>query len=84
MSTAQTDASRIAEAGRLLYGERWQSPLARVSGLSQALLSAIVAGDRPLTDDAKTKIAEALVVEAKRLRVTAGKLDRLHGLLVAR
>ncbi|MBX9830225.1 MAG: hypothetical protein K2Y27_35170 [Xanthobacteraceae bacterium] len=71
-------ARRLAAAGELLYGPRWQSPLARAAGIPQSLLSMIVTGERPMTADARNRIAAALKTEATRLRTSADKLDKLR------
>jgi transcriptional regulator with XRE-family HTH domain len=68
----------LAAAGALLYGPRWQAPLARAAGIAQSMLSMIAAGERPLTDDMRGRIAAALKAEAARLRMSADKLDRLR------
>lgn len=70
-------ARRIMEAGRLLYGDRWQSALSRASGISQSYLAMIASGERPVTDDVDGKVAHALAREADRLRDVALKLDEI-------
>jgi transcriptional regulator with XRE-family HTH domain len=68
-------AKCIIVAGETLAGPRWQSALARASGVSQSYLAMIASGDRPVTDDVDRKVAPALAREADRLRVVALKLD---------
>ena len=77
MMPTSPDARRLAAAGEMLYGPRWQSPLARAAGIPQSLLSMISGGARPMTDDVRRRIVAALKTEAARLRLTADKLDRL-------
>jgi len=36
-------ANKIVELGQRLYGDQWQSPFARMTGLSQAYISKIAA-----------------------------------------
>ena len=43
------------------------------------MLSFIIRGDRPVTDDVDRKVAEALLREADRLRKTAAKLGDIAG-----
>jgi transcriptional regulator with XRE-family HTH domain len=78
MAKSDTGARRLTAAGELLYGDRWQRRLAQQMGISVALLSMIVSGDRPTTDDVQRKLAAALKREAGRLRSSADKLDRLR------
>ncbi|MBX9827854.1 MAG: hypothetical protein K2Y27_22995 [Xanthobacteraceae bacterium] len=76
--SSNSKARRLAAAGALLYGPRWQAPLARAAGIAQSMLSMIVARERPLTDDMRSRIAAALKAEAVRLRTSADKLDKLR------
>lgn len=71
-------ARRLAAAGELLYGPRWQSALARATGMAQSAISMIVSGERAVTDDVQRKLADALGREAGRLRGAAGMVDRLR------
>jgi DNA-binding transcriptional regulator YdaS (Cro superfamily) len=50
----------IVAAGRLTYGEHWQSQLALSAGLSQSTLSLIASGGRPLTPAAQEAIVKAI------------------------
>jgi hypothetical protein len=73
-----TRAARIVAAGKLRYGDtRWQSPLARLTGLSPALLQKIADGTREVTDDVYRKVAEGIAKEADRVRAVGLKLDKL-------
>jgi ABC-type protease/lipase transport system fused ATPase/permease subunit len=56
---------------------RWQSPLARLTGLSPALLQKIADGSRSVTDDVDGKVAHELAREADRIREVAQKLDEI-------
>jgi hypothetical protein len=69
---------RLAAAGRLLFGDRWQSALARAMGVSQSILTKAVDGTRPPTDDTMSKLDAALDREAAQIRATADKIDRLR------
>jgi transcriptional regulator with XRE-family HTH domain len=68
-------ARRIVSAGETLAGDRWQSALARTSGISQSYLAMIASGDRPVTEEVDRKVAEGIAREADRLRTLAVKLD---------
>lgn len=72
-------ARRIVDAVKMLYGDsRWQSPLARLTGLSAALVQKIGDGSREVTDVYR-KVAHALLREADRLRKAAGRIDEMAG-----
>jgi hypothetical protein len=79
-------SARIVAAGRLLYGDtRWQSPLARLTGLSPALLQKIAAGERSVTDGVEDSVVDALSREIERLGKTAERLAEIQGrILTAR
>lgn len=69
---------RIIAGAKLLYGEtRWQSPLARLVGLSPALIQQIADGSRNLTDGVYRQIATAIIAEAARMRKNADKVDEI-------
>ncbi|CUT14546.1 hypothetical protein BF49_5626 [Bradyrhizobium sp.] len=68
-------AERIIHASAALYGERGHGRMAEAIGISKQMMSFIVHGDRPVTDDVERKVAEALVREADRLRKTAERLE---------
>lgn len=69
---------RLTAAGTLLYGDRWQRPLSRATGISQTAISQMLSGDRTVTDDVQRKLATALSAEAGRLRSSADKIDKLR------
>ena len=77
-SRTTTKTGRLERAGRLLFGDRWQSPLARAAGISQSAISMMLSGDREVTADVQRKLVAALRTEADRLRSSADKLDRLR------
>jgi hypothetical protein len=84
-----SDAKPNARARRLIapaiaaYGERWQSPLARAAGVSQALLTKIAAGQRNVTDDVEDKCVAALLAEAERMGKAAVRVGELTGRIMA-
>lgn len=75
-------AASIALAGRTLYGDRWQSPLSRVSGVAQNVLSNVTHGDpdkrRPLKPEIARLIVDALAIEARRLGEAKKEVGRLR------
>jgi hypothetical protein len=85
MADVSKRAARIVAAGKLRFGEtRWQSPLARLTGLSPALIQKIASDEDPrgVTDDVYRKVAHALLKEADRSRATADKLDKMAGAML--
>lgn len=73
-------AKLIIAAGRLLTpGERWQSPFARITGLSPGHIQNIASGARPVTDDVGRVIAKALFEEAEDMRRRARNVQELGG-----
>lgn len=80
MAKISPRAARIVAAGKLLYGDtRWQSPMARLTGLSPALIQKIADGSRVVTDDVDRKVAAALLAEAENGRKSAEKLNEIAG-----
>jgi hypothetical protein len=80
MSKLSPRATRIVAAGKLLFGDkRWQSPLARLAGLSPALAQKIADGTRDVTDDVQRRVAEALMKESGRLTGAAWKIEEMAG-----
>lgn len=74
-------AARIAWAGRLLYGERWQRALGRELGLSSAQMSYIVSGERRVTTEVEQQLMAVLKRESTRLRKSASELDKIVKLI---
>jgi len=72
-------AARIKAVTAALYGVRGQTKMAAKIGISKQLLNFIIAGERAVTDDVERKVAEALFLEADRLRKMAAKLDGIAG-----
>jgi hypothetical protein len=54
---ARTEQEILADTGRLLYGERWITPIAREFGKSQQLVSQVAAAQRALTVEQRLKLA---------------------------
>lgn len=74
---------RIIEAAKLLYGNRWQKPLATVSDVSQPHLANMVAGVRDLKPDIERRIVEALIAEVKRFRKNTDRVERIAAAIIA-
>ena len=84
MARKATRRDHIVAAGKLLHGEtRWQSPLARLAGLSPALLQKIADGTRGVTDDVYKKVSAALLDETKRKRESIDRITEIAGAMLA-
>jgi hypothetical protein len=79
MMSKSTRNDRIVAVAKLLYGDRWQSPMSRLVGVSQSLLTKIAADSdsdqRAVTDDVYGRVADALIAESGRLRKVADKVE---------
>jgi hypothetical protein len=65
-----TDArSLLARAGVLLYGERWQSDLARDLGQDPRRLRQWIAGERPIPSDIPKRLVDLLILRQKQIAV---------------
>jgi hypothetical protein len=72
-----TRAARIKAAAIAAYGDRGLTKLALGAGISKQMLSFVVTGAKPVTDDVYRRVAEALAKEADRARGVGLKLDKL-------
>lgn len=66
--------------GEAIYGERWQSALARALGFDSARIRAMLRGDRPISDGLAAEIeAVAARHRAHEALDLIGELAREHG-----
>ena len=72
-----TDLELLSAAGQALYGDRWQTPMARLLGVSDRTVRRWVAGQRPVPWD-------ALAVALTALNRKMGEMDSLAGRLTHR
>lgn len=70
------NAEQLAKAGQALYGERWQSPLARDLEVSDRTVRRWAAGDNPVPEEVERRIRTLLQQVVARLR----KIERVLGL----
>ncbi|WLA74283.1 helix-turn-helix transcriptional regulator [Bradyrhizobium diazoefficiens] len=77
MAKLSTRAARIETAAETAFGPRGMTQLATATGVSQQMLSFIVRGERPVSDDAYRKIAAAIAAEAARMRVAGAQLEKM-------
>jgi plasmid maintenance system antidote protein VapI len=83
MAKTEPRAARIKAATTALYGERGQTKMAKSIGISKQMLSFLLAGERPVTDDVEDKVVEALGREIERLGKTTTKLMEIQGRILA-
>ena len=60
--------ARLTTIGRALYGERWQSSLARVLGVSDRTVRRWVAGSSPVPDGVWGELRELMRARAGEIR----------------
>lgn len=77
MAKLSSRAARIKTAAETAFGPRGLTRLAKAAGISKQMLSFIVTGAKPVSDDVYRKFAEALDKEAARLEGVAVKLVKL-------
>lgn len=71
------DKELLERAGRALYGDRWQSALARHLGISDRTMRRYVAGDvEHALLDFRTRTLPLLLIEIKKRRVQLGDLEK--------
>jgi plasmid maintenance system antidote protein VapI len=68
---------KVSVAPVVAFGDRGHSKLAAAAGISRQVMSFIVNGDKPVTDDVYQRVAGALSKEADRLKAVAVKLDKM-------
>jgi plasmid maintenance system antidote protein VapI len=84
MAKLSARAVLIKAAIVALYGERGgQTKMAESIGISKQMMSFILAGDRPVTDDVEDLVVEALGREIEHLGKTAQKLEEIQGRILA-
>lgn len=70
----------LAQAGRALYGERWQSPLARALGMGDRHMRRLAAGETPVSPGIARDVTRLL--GRRRAEQALDEIDRLmaeHG-----
>lgn len=64
----------LTQCGQALYGERWQSPLARDLGVADRTMRRWVAGDSPVPVGVHTDLMRLCVERAASLDALAARL----------
>lgn len=67
-------ADQLAEIGRLLYGDRWQSQMAREREVAQPTIAALASGRRPVPVDYGPALRQMIEARIKELRAALRKL----------
>jgi hypothetical protein len=83
MSKLSHRGARVKAAVELAYGTRGLTKAAAAVGVSKQLLAFIVAGDREVTDDVYSRVADALRTEAGRMTKAAGKIEAMASAMAA-
>ena len=83
MAKLSARAARIKAAADTAYGPRGLTQLAAAAGISKQMLSFIVTGAKPVSDDVYRKVAEALLTEAGRMTKAAAKIETMAGKMFA-
>ncbi|MBN9004877.1 MAG: helix-turn-helix transcriptional regulator [Rhizobiales bacterium] len=83
MAKLSTRAARIKAAAVAAYGPRGVSQLAAAAGVSKQMLSFIVTGAKPASDDVYRKVADALFAESERLITASEKIGLMAGKMIA-
>lgn len=67
----------LARIGRALYGDQWQSALARDLGISRETIKKILAGKRSINPRLAGDLLNLCVAHAQELADVAGELRRI-------
>jgi transcriptional regulator with XRE-family HTH domain len=67
----------IIQLGRTLYGPRWQSKFAQMTGLSPAYISMVSSGERETTPAIEKAIREGLEKEITELQARQNLIRKL-------
>ena len=77
MAKLSPRAVKVSVGAVVAFGDRGLTKLAVAAGISKQMLSFIVNGDKPVTDDVYRKVATALAKEADRTKVVGRRLERM-------
>jgi hypothetical protein len=70
-------AKRLIKAGKILFGDRYQSALARALCMSQTYIVLLTTGERPVTDALEDTLKRTLQAERKRLRNQSAEIAEI-------
>lgn len=70
-------AGRLKRAGEVLFGERWQSPLALLLGVAQPTVAQVHGGSKDLSADLEDRLGKVCIEQADLLSKRSMDLARL-------
>ncbi|MDO9441192.1 MAG: helix-turn-helix transcriptional regulator [Beijerinckiaceae bacterium] len=80
-----TPIAKLAFDGvRKLFGDRWQSQLAELLGVTRGHIHNMGTGARALPDDLARKIAEVLITESERRRKDADAAAKIAAKIISK
>jgi hypothetical protein len=71
------DNQLVVDFGKAMFGTRWHTEFAKMTGLSRPYISLIAKGKRPVTDEVRKAIKEGIKKKAHELRKRADMLTIL-------
>jgi transcriptional regulator with XRE-family HTH domain len=71
------DNQRVVDFGTALFGKRWHTEFANMTGLSRPYISLIAKGKRPVSEEVKKAITAGIRKKANELRRRADMLTIL-------
>jgi hypothetical protein len=77
MAKLSPRARSIKAASTMAFGPRGLTRLAELAGVSKQLLSFIVGGVKPVSDDVYMKVAKALMRESERMRLASREVEEM-------
>ncbi len=76
---SEHDQTALCEAGRLLFGTRWQSDLARALGSSTRMMRYWVAGTHTPPSDLNQRLSALLQKQIEQMRDMIARLEDSKG-----
>jgi transcriptional regulator with XRE-family HTH domain len=77
MPRIDPENQRVAVLGEALFGPRWHTEFAKMTGVSRPYVSLIAKGKRPVTDEVRKAIIAGLKQQADQTRRRADALMHL-------
>ena len=77
MPRLDPENQRVVDFGKAMFGERWHTAFAKMTGLSRSYISLIAQGKRPVSDEVSKAILAGIKNKAHELRKRADTLTFL-------